>query len=146
MTDELREAARLMRERACSATDSLWLADAGSYVNTPDDEADSICDTWGRQNNAAHIASWHPDVALAVADWMDYQAKTLEHNISEGSRPPGCHPTHPAFAVARAYLLDASAHDFLDGPAVGPGAEDGPTVAVEDAGAVSGFAGFEVGE
>lgn len=74
--EKLREAARLMRERAEAAKGSPWefseepgrwssewaifSADAGHDF--------AMCES---DDDAAHIASWHPAVALAVADWLD---------------------------------------------------------------------------
>jgi hypothetical protein len=43
-----------------------------------------------------HAASWHPTVALAVADWLDEVAKAWELLLE--------YPSAKAEAVARAYL------------------------------------------
>lgn len=79
--DELRRAATLIRERARAATAGPWAVerdDEGMFttvqsvqvvgwegeiaqVHTPDP-------SWP---DFDHIASWHPGVALAVADWLD---------------------------------------------------------------------------
>lgn len=71
----LRRAASLMRERAEAARAGRWFQ-----------EGDEVRANWtlvrqvatchgsidiGNVANAAHIASWHPAVALAVADWLD---------------------------------------------------------------------------
>jgi hypothetical protein len=52
--------------------------------------------------DAAHIASWHPAVALAVADWLDdcarLPATTFHGQVFDGR----------ALAVARAYLGEQS--------------------------------------
>ena len=103
--DLLREAAAKMRERAEAATPGPWRVGAegseGSRVNpaTGDKREDShwIASVNGRVQpedgyNAAHIASWHPAVALAVADWLD----------AEDTHQFG--PTEHAITVARAYL------------------------------------------
>ena len=83
--ETLRRAAALMRERAEAATPGPWVVgpyhqltsvlshDGGltiasvGAVRLPFVEAD-----------AAHIASWHPAVALAVADWLTFIADARE--------------------------------------------------------------------
>lgn len=77
-----------MRERAEAATPSPWgdptevhYGDFGWYVHgSPAGETE---DTPRGQHDAAHIASWHPAVALAVATWLDAVAHDAE--ISERS-------------------------------------------------------------
>lgn len=107
MTAELlREAAALMRERAEAATGMAhrWVALGGSVavgrvfcgqvMVAKTDET-----LGGAPFNAEHIASWHPAVALAVADWLDSAAS-------------GYVEAEPlidaALVVARAYLGRAS--------------------------------------
>lgn len=125
MTAELlREAAALMRRRAEAATPGPWESsvwDSGlSYraLNASvitslmgDSVANADYDGYAEGPHgaegadAAHIASWHPLVALAVADWLDSAAR--EHDEAEcfAFEPPnGCHEAHRALAVARAYL------------------------------------------
>lgn len=120
----LRKAARLMRERASDATPGPWKPDA-EVVKV--DERRHVADAFGLADkwpNAAHIASWHPAVALAVADWLDQKAGHLEAHIPAWTRPssgvddpPGLCWNNPqrlaevverhygrALAVARAYL------------------------------------------
>lgn len=58
------------------------------------DEHIEIADVWGEEP-AEHIASWHPAVALAVADLLEAAAKWTEDTRSEDSH---------ALSVARAYL------------------------------------------
>ena len=113
--DVLRRAAGLMRERAEAATPGPWFADdvygtvtAGlrSAREAYDREYDnSDPDPWvipESQDSSTyvpdlrHIASWHPAVALAVADWLDGEAA-----FCEAEDVP---PTPQALAVARAYL------------------------------------------
>ena len=104
----LREAAALMRERAEAATAGPWRVGAegseGSRVNpkTGDKREDShwIASVNGRVQpedgyNATHIASWHPAVALAVADWLEDEAEWVE----AGSAADG-----PALVLATTYL------------------------------------------
>lgn len=74
----LREAAALMRERAEAARPSPWAQNGrngihtriGACVATTHSHMDST-----RKAEAEHIASWHPAVALAVADWLDAVAE-----------------------------------------------------------------------
>lgn len=113
----LREAAALMRERAKAATPGPWseVREGESLgclavVAGSDDELDvapAVIPT-----NAAHIASWHPGVALAVADWLDREADgmdliaaTTRVAIEIGGELTMQHSTHEeALTVARAYL------------------------------------------
>lgn len=97
--EELREAARLMRERAQMATPSPWResgVDGNRYAALvadqphPDrmkgggwqwDEGYGGC-LIGESlmaTDRAYIASWHPAVALAVADWLDAEATIWDH-------------------------------------------------------------------
>jgi len=85
----LREAAALMRERAEAAASNL-----GQPATDPN--------TWRgigtgyREPIKEHIASWHPAVALAVADWLDLMTQP-----GRGDDPDEWDAAH---AVARAYL------------------------------------------
>lgn len=109
--DTLREAARLMRKRAEKATPGRWettdrgLTHPGVGMDVHSDlEGSVVADCCGYQggagiDDAEHIASWHPAVALAVADWLDAYAERLEvlgHAIGSNRGQ--------ALAVARAYL------------------------------------------
>lgn len=110
--ETLREAAALMRARAEAATPGPWNAthdplghhvedgfrsrgrlamDLGSDVPVSNGRAD-----------AAHIASWHPAVALAVADWLDIMADCAA--VLEGFDLDPSKTEVAALAVARAYL------------------------------------------
>jgi hypothetical protein len=73
--------------RVSSAIDGAWVA----WTGDPDDER---C-----PEDAAHIASWHPGAALAVADWLDIEAGILEKNLADPARGWA-----EARAVARAYM------------------------------------------
>jgi hypothetical protein len=127
--DRLREAARLMRNRAGAATQAEWWfpylvpdskgAKRGEWIvdshprficSTHDDSAKSFAD-------ADHIASWHPAVALAVADWLEQWADHLDvqnDDITHGITPicGNCDAGNPfdhtcntaALAVANAYM------------------------------------------
>lgn len=79
----LRRAAALMRERAEAVNEtspSPWsvsrevtpesaIYTAGVVIEGGDGEV-SVCETYTDQE-AQQIASWHPAVALLVADWLD---------------------------------------------------------------------------
>lgn len=83
-SETLRRAAALMRERANDATGSPW-----QHIPTEDEAGcsdayvialtghSSIGEDVGESmtaEDAQHIASWHPAVALAVADLLDLAA------------------------------------------------------------------------
>jgi hypothetical protein len=109
--EEIRRAAALMRERAQAATPGPWRVgpegSEGSYL-LPSlggirERSRFIGILNGRVqpedgHNAAHVASWHPVVALAVADWLDGTADATE------SEPEHYPVDLQALAVARAYL------------------------------------------
>jgi hypothetical protein len=115
---ELRQAALLMRERAEKAERGPWftaehhgrdIADEGWSDLRVTAAADAppvaiayltgITEPDLANENAVHIASWHPGAALAVADWLDAEAERAEvTGFSLHSLGPG------ALAVARAYL------------------------------------------
>lgn len=115
----LREAAREMRERANRADGTTWLIGRGTCeIARPRGNWEGgtrfVASTYGgvgaEEANAEHIASWHPAVALAVADW-------LEATAAENDSPEGTHlaalnfvgaDALAALAVARAYLGSAS--------------------------------------
>ena len=108
--DMLRRAAALMRERATDATEGRWSNEHVCGDAVPNSH---IVDRWfvmghfesgsptgpvstsEYQPDADHIASWHPDVALAVADWLDVTASTLVTYRAGYAE---------ALTVARAYL------------------------------------------
>jgi hypothetical protein len=101
--EEIHEAAALMRERAVRAIPSPW------HVDRHEDGRAWICETidgdeigtlamHGYPSTAEHIASWHPNVALAVADWLDCQADTT----------CDCGVDESALTLARTYLGRAS--------------------------------------
>jgi hypothetical protein len=87
-----------MRERAEAATPGPWQIRHRNYIVTSSTPGSIIgCD---EGVDAAHVASWHPAVALAVADWLDH----VHANVSTYNARNHEH----AFAVARAYLGEAS--------------------------------------
>lgn len=106
----LREAAALMRERATAAlpANPAWVAyelpDAGPDqwtmvgIGVPDDDQGHRAEAMFRED-AEHIASWHPTVALAVARFLNFVAPF-------GDNPPEMFaPTvEQAVNIAHAYL------------------------------------------
>lgn len=80
--ETLRRAAALMREEAHAAgRNVLW---------------NRVAKMAG-ERQAGHIARWHPDTAVAVADWLDHAADLADDGafLIELDKP---------VAVARAYL------------------------------------------
>jgi hypothetical protein len=75
--DLLRKAAEILRERAKAATQGEWKADGaevhalfrglGYYLAVIEDDET-------RPVDAAYIATMHPAVGLALADWLDDEA------------------------------------------------------------------------
>lgn len=104
----LREAAAAMRERAQAATPGPWEPYENIHAETAAVEVGRggfgvvALPATGRPDygkaNIEHVASWHPSVALAVADWLDHEASY----VGEGLECDGT--TSRALAVARAYL------------------------------------------
>lgn len=100
--DALCRAAALMRERAEAATPGPWVTGSVNprtngmtwFGNLDPEIPGPLGEAGGR--DAQHIASWHPAVALAVANWLDETAVIA-------SEPGGWVPGE-ALAVARAYL------------------------------------------
>lgn len=109
---ELREAARLMRERAqgalCDGASTLpWrVADdceCECCENVRDAAGALVCQADDRQS--AHLASMHPGVALAVAGWLDSVARVIESDLTDAPCPCTLDDGyHHAASVARAYL------------------------------------------
>lgn len=108
-SEVLRRAAGLMRERAEAATPGPWeiLWNAVAYIDTVADPGDPTGQTPMQspekvadagERDRVHIASWHPAVALAVADWLDLVARLLDEGFDANAE------THAALTVARAYL------------------------------------------
>ena len=115
--DLLREAAAKMRERAEAATPGPW-EHYGDCIVWPSEKGpaanDPVLAMVGPAHDGcgAHIASWHPAVALAVADWLWETANLIEVHAGTECAEPCLHPTcrviDRALAVARAYLGEAS--------------------------------------
>jgi hypothetical protein len=119
--ETLRSAAGLIRERAEAVPQGAWKGRPWVAEECGDDEAGNcpcivsqgerkpyleaqvppiqyVCDAESA-GHAAHIASWHPAVALAVADWLESAARDAEM----------IGPDPAALAVARAFLGEAQA-------------------------------------
>lgn len=113
----LREAAALMRANAEKAEPGRWklwgmsvMADPKGTSNVDDciyvadAYTPSTTDRRLHTGNADHIASWHPAVALAVADWLDRDADGWEQLQSVIDEPLPADSWSTAVAVAAAYL------------------------------------------
>lgn len=115
--DVIHRAAALMRERVAELPPLPWKAEGRDVLATQDYEADEArgwLPDWGRaynvavcprQDEAEHVASWSPPVALAVAEWLGAAAATAERAEAEGA---SIHPDSHALKVARAYLGEAN--------------------------------------
>jgi hypothetical protein len=102
-TETLRKAAALMRERANAARDVTGASDW--HIATAYEDGWScyaVRSSGGRvsslsaEEEATHIASWHPAVALAVADWLG--------SLSYADERANAADYQDALTVARAYL------------------------------------------
>jgi hypothetical protein len=112
--ETMRRAAALMRERAGGCEPRRWHWEALGEKRYPQRVssdgnvaliAETFIDPAHRPYEAEHIASWHPLVALAVAEWLETEAQLhgiRGHNSGEGH-------TFQALKVARAYLGDGGA-------------------------------------
>lgn len=88
-THTIREAARLMRDRANNATPGPWYPDGeiGVYAyGAPETPTCPNVFSFGKASlsDIEHIAGFGPDVATAVADLLDSVA---DHRDATGSRP-----------------------------------------------------------
>lgn len=106
--DVLRRASALMRERAEAATDGPW----HPYFSEVRESTGFVVGVVGQTYaNAPHIASWHPAVALAVADWLDDVAErtrgTSQARLERDAEEREWYM--PALTVARAYLGEVEA-------------------------------------
>lgn len=112
-----------MRSRAEAATPGPWFADdlyatvtaapyrsaRAAYDRRTSDErvwvVPESMDSSVDGDDLAHIASWHPLVALAVADWLEVEADEADRYSGEGAPQVCCGRGYrDAVAVARAYL------------------------------------------
>jgi hypothetical protein len=110
--DLLRRAAKEMRQRAEDAPHGPWVWEAVGKSGYPqrvtNPEALLVAECFEnpdfRAGCAEHIASWHPAVALAVADWLDAQAELVETDARLFGKPATDATRDAAEVVARAYL------------------------------------------
>jgi hypothetical protein len=90
--DLLRRAAALLRERGNAATPG-WAQDLGR-IRTP---TVKMAGLFRRVEDAEYAALMHPPVALALADWLQFEADAI----------PGP-PQREAVVLARAILREES--------------------------------------
>lgn len=90
---ELRTAAAKIYALARKATPGPWKANDPDYPETiygDDDNSHVIAGgRWGGEANvfdndddAYHMALWHPGIAFAIADWLDTEAYALDSSLS----------------------------------------------------------------
>lgn len=109
--ETLRKAASLMRPRAeVVPANSPWGVSSSRTSHRVVDRsrpgiAMAVADVFPsggsehQRQMAEHIASWHPAVALAVADWLEATAARMDLKHNHGWRG-----SRQALAVARAFL------------------------------------------
>jgi hypothetical protein len=93
--DVIRQAARLVRQRAEAATKGPWTAHPDGLV-WPERLGDPVSGST-EPEDAEHIASWHPGVALPVAALLNAIADDMER-----------HPRDWAAKVVAAEARDAA--------------------------------------
>jgi hypothetical protein len=117
---ELRDAARLMRERAQAATPGPWqhecmgsdfcmvFVPARTIREHQPPVARFSAGEWMRDHrNAEHVASWSPEMALVIADLVDDAAYQLEV-FGDRSRCGWPAAIALALTIARTYLRSRS--------------------------------------
>jgi hypothetical protein len=109
----LREAAALMRSRAEDAPPGPWVSESDGIFPGIWSEGVGLVggsESWGANK---HIASWHPAVALVVADWLTVTAWWLENEYPDDPDAPmdwtsstgaTAERVKAALTVARTYL------------------------------------------
>jgi hypothetical protein len=112
--ETLREAARVMRERANGTeTPSPWWlgAEGRSGRSVTSEDGAVVMRGYVATADAAHIASWHPTVALAVASLLETTAAWLDEGLGRcddlyATNYPDAwnDQREAALTVARAYL------------------------------------------
>lgn len=106
----LRRAATLMRERAQAAAPGPWQVFASHrggpmITDTEIGDVAKVAATGAREENATHIASWHPDVALTAAQVLTWAATLIEAHEVNADCPCIPEPTYHALErFAYAYL------------------------------------------
>jgi hypothetical protein len=124
--ETLRRAAALMRERAEAAADGPWAAvvlGSEGYAVLGDRPAEDRrlsrlrvarlgWEDWDTdKSDAEHIASWHPAVALAVADLLDNEANAMDR--ADGFARDYAHVQTASYNDARRRLLTDLARAYL---------------------------------
>lgn len=113
--ETMRRAANLMRERAKAATEGPWKQDddfPGDVIaiRMGDEDEDNseivVRDRMLNSDDAVYIASWHTDVALAVAEWLEHAASLTDSRVFPQSDP--VMEGYP-LTVARTYLGETAA-------------------------------------
>ena len=103
--ETLRNAAEVLRERATAATVAPWEASPVDGLVWADRLGDPVSGST-LSEDATYIATVHPGVGLALADWLDYfgdlLAKAEELDMVEER------PFRDSLAVARLILGGAS--------------------------------------
>ena len=87
--DKLREAAKVLRERAEAATPGPWVQNGNNGIHT---RVGACVATTAQHNDgrrkadAVYLHTMHPGVGLALADWLDddfmHQHGPTEHAIA----------------------------------------------------------------
>lgn len=93
----IRRAATRMRELAALVPPEPWYP--AVHDVTTHDGLDVIASS-GLTVRAQYVASWHPGVALAVADWLDTAAQAWDAGVEWDE----------ALDLARRYLGETDAH------------------------------------
>lgn len=105
--DDLREAAKLLRERAQQAAEGPWVADGweirsgqvqGEWVG----ETLDIDDEPQSESNSTYAASMHPLVGLALADV--FETRCVIYDIRTASGAAEVAGTDMVLRLARLYL------------------------------------------
>ncbi len=107
--ETLRRAAALMRDRAEAVTIDPWQTSHDDATQVWDERERLVASAEGL-DEAAHIASWHPAVAFAVANLLDDTADALGSQLATGDDPEQdvLSLYGSEIAVARAYLGEAT--------------------------------------
>jgi hypothetical protein len=103
---EIRRAAALMREdaeRAQAAAPGPWYPD-DYRIRYQGEFPNDVCELGGAGRAVfPHIASWHPAVVLAVADWLDHEADRIQLGGPDIGVVIAPGEVRRSLAVARAY-------------------------------------------
>jgi hypothetical protein len=107
-TETLTAAATLLRKQVKAATDGPWIVHQANGFLRVDNDRDTTREAWTvksgadlaeeNRDTAEYIALMHPDVGLALADWLNDAAEGDDH---------GEHNPY-ALAVARLLLSEAA--------------------------------------